>query len=175
MAVFNRVRPGAMTRWLRLPRPGRFGGGLGVAVLGLGLLVIGLGWAGAAGSGGEINHVPNLSAQLPYLISGGGLGLAFVALGATLMLITAHRQDRASLEARLESLLDAVSRLSVPLVPAPRERHEATVVAGSASFHTASCRLVEGRTGLRTVSASDARAQGLRPCRICQPVAEPVP
>lgn len=169
MAISEQGRWAGLVGRFRLPRAGRFGGGLGVAVLGLGVLVIGLGWAGAAGSGGEINHIPNLSAQLPYLISGGGLGLAFVALGATLMLINSHRQDRARLEDRLESLLEAITRLAAPSVPGPRESREPLVVAGSASFHAPSCRLVDGRVGLRTVSVTDANELGLRPCRICQP------
>jgi len=50
----------------------------GIALVVVGFVVILIGWWGASGT-----NQP--SAQLPYLLSGGFLGLAFVALGATLL------------------------------------------------------------------------------------------
>ena len=49
----------------------KFGGVLGTAVVALGFGAIGFGWYGAAGPGGRINGVPDLRAQLPYVLSGG--------------------------------------------------------------------------------------------------------
>jgi len=50
----------------------------GVALVVVGFLVILVGWWGASGS-------TQPSAQLPYLLSGGFLGLGLVALGAALL------------------------------------------------------------------------------------------
>src|SRR5437763_5382638 len=91
-------------------RPGAFGGGLGLVVVAAGLLVIGIGWNGAAGAGGEINGVPTLSAQLPWLLSGGILGLGLVVFGAALVIVHNARVDRARLESKLDELVDAVGR-----------------------------------------------------------------
>src|SRR3954464_13132397 len=91
-------------------RPGAFGGGLGLLVVAAGLLVIGIGWNGAAGAGGAINRVPTLSAQLPWLLSGGILGLGLVVFGAALVIVHNARVDRARLESKLDELVDAVGR-----------------------------------------------------------------
>ena len=46
-----------------------------------------------------------------------------------------------------------------------------TVVAGSASYHRSTCRLVEGRHDLEILTPEEADARGLTPCRICHPEA----
>jgi hypothetical protein len=153
---------------LRLPqfRPSSLGGGFGLLVVAAGLLVIGIGWNGAAGSGGEINGVPNLSAQLPWLISGGVLGLGLVVFGAAMVIVNNARVDRARLEAKLDELVDVLAR-SAPAGP------PATVaglyLAGGTSYHRPDCRLVAGRNDASYVTSSEAADRGLLPCRICQP------
>lgn len=176
----------ARPRW----RAGAFGGRLGLGVVGLGLLVIGLGWNGASGAGGEVNHVPAVAAQLPWLLSGGFLGVGIVLLGVALIITHAHREDRARLEAQLVELVETVERLGVArpggsaltsgsqravgaypsptAVPgvAPADL-AGLVVAGTASFHDPACRLAEGREDLALLTPAEARARGLAPCRIC--------
>jgi hypothetical protein len=61
-----------LVRWMLVPGS--------VCVL-LGLVAIGLGWYGAANTAREIE-------QIPYLISGGVLGLALVLLGGLLLVST---------------------------------------------------------------------------------------
>src|SRR5690349_18542276 len=97
-------------RRFRLPKLGAagFGGGLGLLIVALGLLAIGLGWNGMAGGGG--NGVPNLNAQLPWLISGGILGLALVVFGTAMIVVQNARSDRARLEAKLDELVEALGR-----------------------------------------------------------------
>ncbi|HVS69602.1 MAG TPA: hypothetical protein VHE56_13700, partial [Mycobacteriales bacterium] len=73
--------PNGRGGWLRQLKGAALGSGLGVIVVGVGILLIGIGWNGMAGGGGEINGIPNLNAQLPWLVSGGLLGLAFVVFG----------------------------------------------------------------------------------------------
>src|SRR3954466_11087018 len=99
-------------RRIRLPKLGAagIGGGFGLAVIAIGLLAIGLGWNGMAGGGGEVNGVPNLNAQLPWLLSGGILGLALVVFGAAMIVVHNARNDRARIEAKLDEVVQAFSR-----------------------------------------------------------------
>src|SRR5437763_3894604 len=112
-------------RRFRLPKLGAagLGGGLGLFIVALGLLAIGLGWNGMAGGGGEVNGVPNLNAQLPWLLSGGILGLALVVFGTAMIIVHNARSDRARLEAKLDELVQAVGRgASTSAAPYPVER-----------------------------------------------------
>jgi hypothetical protein len=100
---------------LRRLRVGAYGSGVGVLVVAVGLLLIGLGWNGMAGGGGEINGVPNLNAQLPWLVSGGILGLALVVFGSSIVVAHNARVDRARLEAKLDDLTAAFERSVQPV------------------------------------------------------------
>ena len=151
-------------------RPGAFGGGLGLVVVAAGLLVIGIGWNGAAGAGGEINGVPNLSAQLPWLLSGGILGLGLVVFGAALVIVHNARVDRARLETKFDQLVDAVSSGS-GTVAAPSSA-AGIYAAGGTSYHRPDCRLVSGRSDVNYVTGAEVAGRGLSACRVCQP--EPV-
>ena len=150
---------------------GPFGGTVAVVLVAAGLLVIGIGWNGAAGSGSYVNGVPDIRAQLPWLISGGCLGVALVVIGAALMVTQSHRTDRARLEARLEELSDALRAMG-GAPPRGRGRAGAAtgmVVAGASSYHRPDCRLVEGRDDAEHLAPAEAQARGLSPCRICKP------
>jgi hypothetical protein len=173
------VRP----RWprvrarLRRLTPGSFAGRLGLLVVGLGLVIIGIGWNGASGPGGEVNHLPVVQAQLPWLLSGGFLGLGIVVFGAALLVAHSHREDRARLESRLADVVESIERLQrLPGtgLASPADLR-GLVVAGSASYHDPGCRLVEGRRGQQLLTPAEAVAAGLAPCRICRPTAPPVP
>ncbi|MFA5787557.1 MAG: hypothetical protein WDA71_11370 [Actinomycetota bacterium] len=138
---------------------------LGFAALAVGLIVILVGWNGAAGT-------DRIQGQLPYLLSGGFVGLAFVTVGSALLLLDGARRDRAHLEQTLRELTDAVERMSS--APAAgwqptMSTSEDTVVVGAHSFHRPDCRLTVGKTGLKRVVRSQAIAKGLEPCRICKP------
>lgn len=149
-------------------RPGALGGGLGLLLVAAGLVVIGIGWNGAAGAGGQINHVTDLRAQLPWLLSGGVLGLALVVFGATLVVVHNARVDRARLEHKLDQLVDAVSRGASTTAPSSAA---GLYVAGGTSYHKPDCRLAAGRSDVSYVTAAEASTAGLQPCRICRPEA----
>ena len=151
----------------------KLGGQLGLGCVALGLIFIGLGWNGAAG-------VDFASGQIPYLLSGGALGLALVVVGVGLIVVQNSRRDRSLLEAQLRELNTSISRLTAALggggalngerqVAAGRPRD--AVVLGRSSFHRPECRLVQGKD-LPEAAADAAMAQGLSPCRICRPVDE---
>lgn len=144
----------------------RFGGQLGVAFCVAGLVLVFLGWNGAA----SWDRVPS---QFPYLISGGVAGLSLVVIGAALLVVQNQRADRAKLEASLGQLRDAIERLAAPGVGSSRGGAQSDplgmVVVGQSAFHRPSCRLLEGRGLLPTMSREEAVGRGLAPCRTCAP------
>jgi hypothetical protein len=156
---------------------GSGGSRLGLVVVAIGLVVIGVGWNGAAGSGGEVNHVPVVQAQLPWLLSGGFLGLGIVVLGAAMVIANSYRESEARLAARFEQLLDALERSPAgaarPASAGTGRSDGELVVAGSASFHRPDCRLAKGRSEARLIDVATAMDLGLTPCRICNPIGAP--
>jgi len=157
---------------LRLPRLAGLGGGLGLIIVALGLLAIGIGWNGMAGAGGQINHVSDLRAQLPWLLSGGLLGLALVVLGGAMMIVHNARIDRSRLEAKLDDLVNVMARSAMsaaPAYPSGPMSTDGLFAAGGASYHEPNCRLVEGRDDIALMTADEVAERGLRPCRVCKP------
>ncbi|MCA1713349.1 MAG: hypothetical protein LC789_17605 [Actinobacteria bacterium] len=143
---------------------GKFGGKAGLLLAGLGLIAIGLGVNGAAGQ-------LTVLAQVPYLISGGLIGIALVVLGAAMLVVQGAREDRARLEAKLDLLTDAVLAGGggpAAAAPAPQDA-SGLVIAGTASYHVPGCRLVDGREETSYLTPAEARANDLKPCRVCSP------
>src|SRR3954470_23446900 len=115
---------------------GRLGGKLGIAVSLVGFLLIYLGWNGA----GSFNDIRQ---QFPYLISGGIAALAFVIIGAALLVIEAARAERAELQVTLLELREALEGVGSPAPAAMRALPSGDlVVAGASSYHRSTCRLV---------------------------------
>ena len=150
---------------------------LGTAVLtalGLifaGFLFLGVAWNGAAG-------VDFVQGQIPYLLSGGAVGLGLIILGASVLLFEAGRRATQRLEERLERLTEVIGAAGLgsgsngrAAAAAPKEAPSPdAVVIGESSFHRQDCRLVEGKAELVYASLSDARDRGLNACRVCGPL-----
>lgn len=156
---------------------------LGGVLVPLGLLVIVLGWFGAS-------RTSNVYEQIPYLISGGLLGLGLVFLGAFVYfahwltrLVHEQRTRSAAVVAAVDRLAAAVDRQSSRVaVPPPGNGDGQFVPAGPAAAaggvapglvvtasgtlaHRPTCRVVAGKPGVRPVALADT----LAPCRLCQP------
>ena len=160
---------------------------LGGILVPSGLLVILLGWYGAS-------RTSNVFEQIPYLISGGLLGLALVFLGAFLYfahwltrLVHEQRSRSAAVVAAVDRLAAAVERQSSraaavvdgspgngggplgappPSAGATAADGDGLVVTASGTLaHRPTCRVVAGKPGVRPVAV----AEGLAPCRLCQP------
>ena len=142
--------------------PGRLGGRLALAIVAIGLLVIGLGYNGIAG-----NLQP--AAQFPYLISGGFAGLAIVVFGSAFMVAQSAREDRQRLEGILTQLLEAQEHAGNGVSAAVPSDVDGLFAAGTASYHVPGCRLIDGREEISYVTADEAQAADLKPCRVCQP------
>ena len=123
----ERLRAGV--RDLRVGGAGRFAPDrrallvLGGTLAPLGIVVVLLGWYGAA-------HTPYVFEQIPYLISGGLLGLALVFVGSFLYfahwlteLLREQREQAAALAEAIRAVEAAVARLeSAPDRPEPPNR-----------------------------------------------------
>jgi hypothetical protein len=141
---------------------------VGGLLLPLGLLLILLGWWGAS-------RTVFVFEQLPYLLSGGVLGLGLVVAGGFVyfaywltLLVRENRTGRAELTAvltRLERLLEEGSAAAPRRAGAPAERLVAT--KSGTMMHRTDCVTVAGKAGLRDV---DATTPGLTPCKLCDPL-----
>ncbi len=148
----------------------KFGGLLGILYCVVGALLIFLGWNGAA-------SYDRVSAQMPYVVSGGFGGLALVVLGSALIVTQSHRSDRASLQATLEDLRKALERVAeAEAVVAVAHGAEVgttslpdVVLAGPNAYHRPNCRLVVGQAGVTPMEVAAAQGRGLDACRICAP------
>lgn len=138
------------------------------ALLPLGLGVIVLGWYGAS-------HSPYLWEQVPYLISGGLLGLGLVVAAGLLYLgswiargATAQRAASEELSALLRDLRDELAVRPVTQ-GAGRNGHVSRFVATArgSMWHRADCSVVVGRQDVRSVAPG---GEGLKPCGLCDPL-----
>ena len=144
----------------------------------LGLLLIVLGWMGAS-------ETFLLFEQIPYLISGGLLGLGLVFCGGFVYFAYWHTVSIRESRTQHQQLLDAVNRLEAALTGGTAPRAAATnggrgrtsangagkrdlvATANGSQFHLPDCPVVTGKEKLRHVDGTEA---GMKPCRICDPL-----
>jgi hypothetical protein len=151
-----------MDRWLMV---------LGGAMMVAGVAAIVLGWYGAA-------HTPYDFEQVPYLISGGLLGLALATLGG--LFYFAYWLTRQIAESRTQSdaTAQALARIAELLAGGSNgsrvsagnggvKTGEFVATATGTMIHRPDCSVVVGRKGLRSVSPDDP---GLEPCKLCDPL-----
>lgn len=165
------MRPEIFWRWVwASARPYR-----GHLLLVLGFVFMLIGYLG-------VSREVLVGRQIPYLVSGGLVGVALVSLGGRFLLIEDMRRD----SGRLDRLEAAVADLRAALLAHPNapqlDRGQDTtsvvngragtvvVVNGGGSFHRADCPIVAGKSSLQTVTPQDAEDKGLRACRMCQPL-----
>ena len=145
---------------------------VGGLLLPLGVLVIVLGWLGAS-------QTVLLFEQIPYLVSGGFLGLALVFAGG--FVYFTYWQTLAVREARIANreLIAGLGRIEALL--SANAAGSTTVGSTNGAFapgglvatptgtmaHRRECVVVAGRTDVRPAT----EAEGLEPCKLCQPAA----
>ncbi len=157
-----RRRAGAVPvdRWLAIA---------GGVLMPLGVVLVLIGWYGAA-------HTSRLFEEVPYLISGGLLGIVLSTIGAALYFgywltrIVASQRDIVETLARMDAKLDGAGNGAVA------ESQAATPAAGrlvatptGTMFHRPDCPVVADRPRdeLRTVTLP---ARGMSPCKLCAPL-----
>jgi hypothetical protein len=152
-----------MERWLMYA-------GAGMTVLGI--LWIALGWFGAA-------RTPYVFEQVPYLISGGLLGLALAVVGGLFYFaywISRQVQETRRQADQTRDSLEQIRELLANATIAGAGKQAAHAVSNGGlvatekgtMFHRPDCIVVAGREDLRAV---DPDAEGFEPCRICDPLA----
>jgi hypothetical protein len=146
---------------------------IGAALVGVGIPLIILGWYGAA-------HTPYTFEQIPYMISGGLLGLALTILGglfyfAYWLTRQVHETRRQSDQTeavyrRIEAMLSANGHgAAVAATAGSHAVGEFVTTARGSMFHRPDCVIVKGRTDLQHVTGDE---KGLKPCKICDPLGE---
>jgi len=140
----------------------------GGVLMPLGVVLVIIGWYGAA-------HTSRLFEEIPYLISGGMLGIVLSSIGAALYFgywltrIVAGERQIVDVLARMEAKLEAAnveSGVAGGAVDAPG-RFVATPTG--TMFHRPECPVVADRPAseLRTVTLP---ATGMSPCKLCAPL-----
>jgi hypothetical protein len=149
----------------------------GAVLVPLGILIVLLGWYGAA-------HTGFLFEQIPYLISGGMLGLSVVLVGSFayfaywLTRLYQQQQTQADrtvevlerLEQRLEDLRfmeGAASSSSGNGRATSTGDVEFVATRSGTMFHRPDCTVVANRPKLRTVTGNE---RNMEPCKLCDPL-----
>lgn len=154
--------------WEDVDRRVRMGRLLGLVFVVLGFIVIAKAWDGAASQ----QYVQQM---IPYLLSGGFLGLGLVVLGSVLLFLATIRAERAILTDRFEEMATLLGRNLSRLAVSPNGAGASgeQVVAGATAYHRPGCRVLEGKDNLMTVTVEQAEAEGLDACRVCDPPRPP--
>ena len=176
-AVLRQERLATNVKGLRVPRTtfsfsDRWMLVVGGTLLPLGVVLVLLGWYGAS-------HTVLLFEQIPYLISGGLLGLALVMGGGFVyfaywmtLLVRETRTEREDMQAvllRIEDLLQAGAQPQTRRAATGSSVASAELVATKTGtmMHRPDCVAVDGRDNLRSVTPG---TPGLTPCKLCDPL-----
>ncbi len=160
----KRLRAAWHSLWGDADRRVRMGRFLGFNLVWIGFVVIGKAWDGAA----SINFAQG---QIPYLLSGGFMGLAMVITGAALLILASIRSERQVLTDLFEVLSRQLGRnlSGMQFSSNGAGDTDKRFVATDSAYHRAECRVLQGKQGLMTVSLEQAAAEGLEACRVCSP------
>jgi hypothetical protein len=148
----------------------------GCVLIPFGLLLVLLGWYGAS-------HTGYLFEQIPYVISGGLLGVGFVIVGSfayfAYWLTRIFHQQREQADrtvALLERLETRLGELPASLGERRPSRGNGSAsaaafvaTASGTMFHRPDCAVVANRAKLRKVRGDE---RGMEPCRLCNPLDE---
>ena len=168
-----RTRAASLRTRARSADPGRRMLLVGGILLPLGVLLVLVGWLGTA-------RTPLVFEQVPYVVSGGLLGVALVVIGGFLyfsywqtLVIRALRENQSELHAsllRIEGLLAAAAPSAAAAAEPVATGNGAEPLVATATgtmLHRPDCSVVVGRDRLRPVPAD---ARGMTPCSLCQPL-----
>lgn len=148
---------------------------LGYILTAIGFLALIVGYLG-------VSREVYVGRQVPYIVSGGLVGVALISLGSRMLLIEDLRRDSGRLDRLEKAVLELhQTLLTRPDAPVPgysavhQLNGQATagkliVVPGGESFHRPECPVLEGKPSKRSVSAETAQKRGLHACPLCQPL-----
>lgn len=143
---------------------------VGIALLPVGLTALLVGWLGVASNG-------LVFLQLPYVVSGGMLGVGLLFAAGTIYLASWISRTSAVQRRQNDEILHALRQLQQTMTVLPLAGagggnghgngvHFLATPSGS-MFHRPECAIVTGREDLREV---DADTEGMKPCGMCDPM-----
>lgn len=137
---------------------------VGWVLAALGALALFLGWFGVSGQA--------LTAkQLPYLVSGGLVGIALIIMAGVFLATEDFRRQvtRLSvLERKVDDLLALLTTDEPVDAGVPRPAQLVALPTGTV-YHRADCTLVAGKPAVAPVDAAAIAGRDLAPCRVCDP------
>ena len=144
---------------------------VGIALLPVGLTALLVGWLGVASNG-------LVFLQLPYVVSGGLLGVGLLFASGTIYLASWISRTAAVQRSQNEEVLHALRKLQQTLAVVPlagtsggSNGHAASgnfwATPSGSMFHRPECAIVTGREDLREVEPD---AAGMKPCGMCDPL-----
>ena len=151
--------------WVDVDRRIRLGRILGLIFITAGFILIGKAWDGAA----SINFAQG---QIPYLLSGGAMGMALVVTGSLLLLLATVRSERQIMSDKFDEVTRLLGRNLAGLqFQSSNGGSELSikVVAASSHYHRGDCKILQGKSNLLTVPLQQAVSEGLQACRVCDP------
>ena len=149
--------------WVDVDRRIRLGRILGLTFVTAGFAFIFLAWNGSASKN-------VIMAQFPYVLSGGVMGMALVTLGSLLLLLSTVRAERQIVTDKFDEVARLLARnLAANQFTNGGSDASVKVVAASSHYHLQDCRILEGKHGLTLIALQQAVAEGLQPCRVCEP------
>ena len=135
-------------------------------LISVGLLIVGivfviLGWYGAA-------HTNILTEQIPYLISGGLLGMALIIVAGFMAASASTERENRELRSDLARAMTGMPSGNASGVTgaAPSSDGKVLIVPGGHSFHEPGCPIVEGKD-TSSLSLRKAIDQGYVTCKLC--------
>lgn len=135
---------------------------ISVGLLVVGIIFVILGWYGAA-------HTNILTEQIPYLISGGLLGMALIIVAG--FMATSAATERENRELR-NDLTRAIGSMGMgdtsdgSGLQAPGTDGKVLIVPGGHSFHQPGCPIVEGKD-TSALPLGKAKDEGYVTCKLC--------
>lgn len=139
-----------------------------VVLLVIGIVFVMLGWYGAA-------HTNIFTEQIPYLISGGILGLGLIIVAGFFAYSTIARREQRELRRDIAFMMQHMRVGEVragagKLAAAPAAGDgRVYTVPGGRSYHVAGCPIVEGKEGVKELQPAEAIGSGLTACKLCGP------
>jgi hypothetical protein len=99
------------------------------------------------------------------------MGLGMIVTGATLLFLSTVRSERQLMTDKFDEVATLLARNLSRLQFSSNGQGSTNgkVIAAATSYHRAECRVLEGKQGLTEVSIEEAQAEGLVPCRVCNP------
>jgi hypothetical protein len=134
-----------------------------IGTLALGISFVLLGWYGAA-------HTDIVAVQIPFLISGGLLGLGLIIFSGLMAYSFMNAKLNEDFRRQIIDALGGRASTSVASAPGAQPTGGTVhVVPGGKGYHLAGCPIIEGKQGVREMRLIQAVDGGYASCKLCSP------